>query len=199
MATRESQIDCVLNNIAETKKLVFFVGAGTSVSAGYPLWKDASKRALDLASSIGLRPGATAHAAEELEDGRYYEFFEILKAGLTQAAYYDIAVKAFGGENRATDIHRALVRIDSRGVITTNFDECLVSACVFERGGPPMQEIRAAMASDMYFVVKPHGSTLVPDSMVLSTSDWKVSVRPTPGLTCAGAVATGSGRPRPWV
>jgi hypothetical protein len=173
MATCQPQIDCVLNSITETKRVVFFVGAGISVSAGYPLWKDASQAALRLARDMGLRPGAAGHAAEELGDDKYYEFFEILKTGLTKPAYSGIATRVFGGENRASEIHRALVRIGSRGIITTNFDECLISACVLERGGPPMQDIRVVMASDNYFVVKPHGSILVPDSMVLSTSDWK--------------------------
>jgi len=54
MVTFKPQVDCVLSNIAETKKVVFFVGAGISVSAGYPLWKDASQAALRLARSRGL-------------------------------------------------------------------------------------------------------------------------------------------------
>ena len=99
--------------------------------------------------------------------------FEILRNELTEAAYYSLAAKVFGGTNIPGDLHKRLVRIRSRGVVTTNFDECLLSACVIERGCPPISDLPYAMASDHFFVVKPHGSILAPKSMVLSTSDWK--------------------------
>lgn len=173
----DEQVRQLLQNIEDPRRVVFFVGAGISVTSGYPLWGVASNRALQIAKELGLSVGAAAYAQEKLDKAAYYELFEILRGELTEPAYYNLAVKVFGGANVAGDIHRRLVRIPSRGVITTNFDECLLSACVLERGGPPITDLPYAMASDQFFVVKPHGSIQQPQSMVLSTSDWKRIVR----------------------
>jgi hypothetical protein len=65
------------------------------------------------------------------------------------------------------------VRTGCRGIVTTNFDNCLESASVLEGRGLPLQDLSQAMASDKFFVLKPHGSISVPRTMVLSRSDWK--------------------------
>ncbi len=174
----EHELEVLLKNIADIKKLIFFAGAGISVEAGYPLWGGATEMALQSSKSRGLLPSAALYAHDKWERGQYYEVFEILQKELTQPTFYQIAKDVFGGENEASEIHRLMVRTNCRGIITTNFDECLLSACVHERGSPPVSDIPEAMASDRFFVVKPHGSNLKPDSMVLSSSDWKkVEVR----------------------
>ena len=173
MTSCDEQIRQLLHNIEDSRRVVFFVGAGISVASGYPLWGGASRQSLQIAKELGLSTGAAAYAQEKLDKAAYYELFEILRGELTEPAYYNLAVKVFGGANVAGDIHRKLVRIPCRGIITTNFDECLLSACVLERGGPPITDVPYAMASDQYFVVKPHGSIQHPQSMVLTTSDWK--------------------------
>jgi NAD-dependent SIR2 family protein deacetylase len=162
-----------LNNLGETKDIIFFVGAGISVSSGYPLWKSASEKATKLALEKGLPAGASAYAAEKLNNVAYYELFQILKNELTGTAYRDITTLVFGGENKASNLHRRLAKIQSRGIITTNFDECVLSACVLERGGPPLTDIPYALASEHCFVIKAHGSIQNPETMVLATEDWK--------------------------
>jgi SIR2-like domain len=173
MTACDEQIRQALQNIDSPERVVFFVGAGISVSAGYPLWGTASKQALQIARGIGLSAGAAAYAQEKLNKLAYYELFEILWNELTEPAYYNLAVKVFGGTNTASDIHKKLIRTRCRGIITTNFDECLVAASVLERGAPPVSDLSYAMASDQFFVVKPHGSIQLPQSMVLRTTDWK--------------------------
>jgi hypothetical protein len=162
-----------LNSLGETKDIVFFVGAGISLSAGYPSWRYACDAALKLAKDRGLSIAALAYATEKLTNLAYYDLFQILKDELTAPAYREIATLVFGGENKPSHLHRLLTKIQSRGIITTNFDECLLSACVLERGGPPLTEISYVLASDKFFIVKPHGSIQNPATMVLTKSDWK--------------------------
>jgi hypothetical protein len=172
IAPKTSPCAAFLNNLGDTRNLVFFAGAGISVCSGYRLWKDASKTTLDQAIQRGLSVGAAAYAQEKLAKAAFYELFDILKAELTEATYREITTTVFGGTNEAGELHRLLTRIPARGIITTNFDECLLSACVLERKSPPLFDMSYAMASDSYFIVKPHGTIQTPDSMVLASSDW---------------------------
>lgn len=167
------QIEVLFNNLGDVKKLVFLAGAGISASAGYPLWEAGTKFALDEAKKKGLTRGTTLYGEEKLKAGLFYDVFDILQRELTEPAFYELAVSAFGGVHPPSEIHHMLVRIDCRGIITTNFDECLLTACVQERGYPPINEIQYAMATDKFFVVKPHGTILTPRTMVLSSSDWQ--------------------------
>ncbi len=167
-----AQIDVLLKNVSDTSKIVFFAGAGVSVPAGYPLWAPATQSALIAAKERGLATGAAGYAQEKFEKGEYYDVFEILQQELPESAFYDIASKAFAGNEQPAETHRLLARIKGRGIITTNFDHCLESASVLEGRGVPLQDFPQAMASDRFFVLKPHGSIQVPRGMVLSRSDW---------------------------
>ena len=162
-----------LKNVGDISNLVFFVGAGISVSAGYPLWEAATKAALNSATEKGIGSEAAAYAQSKFQIGQYYEVFEILQNELPEATFLGIAQTAFAGGERPAETHRLLARIKCRGIITTNFDACLEAAAVLEGRGIPLGDFPQAMASDKFFVLKPHGSLLVPRSMVLSRSDWK--------------------------
>ncbi len=173
MSKISGQTQVFLENVADISKLVFFVGAGVSVGAGYPLWDAATQAALKSATGKGLGSAAAAYAQEKFQKGQYYDVFEILQHDLAEAAFYDIAQKVFAGGGQPAETHRLLARVQCRGVITTNFDECLEQASVLEGRGIPLGDLPQAMASDKFFVLKPHGSIQVPRSMVLSRSDWK--------------------------
>ena len=166
-------LEVFLKNVGDISKLVFFAGAGISVPAGYPLWGTATQAALNSATEKGLGSEAAAYAQSKFQIGQYYEVFEILQNELPEAAFYEIAERVFAGGEQPAETHRLLTRIKCRGIITTNFDACLESAAVLEGRGIPLGDFPQAMASDKFFVLKPHGSILVPRSMVLSRSDWK--------------------------
>jgi NAD-dependent SIR2 family protein deacetylase len=67
-----------LQNVSDKTRIVFFVGAGVSVSAGYPLWSKATADALALAQRKGLGTSAASYAREKLDKEQYYEAFGIL-------------------------------------------------------------------------------------------------------------------------
>lgn len=167
------EIQVFLQNVIDTRKLVFFVGAGISVPAGYPLWGAAAKSALEKAKARGLGNPAAAYAEDKCQKQQYYEFFQILQDELPEPTFYGIAEEVFQGGKDTADVHRLLARLDCRGIITTNFDSCLEVACAKEGKGMPLGDFPQAMASDKFYVLKPHGSLVTPRSMVLSRSDWK--------------------------
>src|ERR1035441_9936310 len=102
MAHYAEQLRQVVQNIDDRDRIVFFVGAGISVSAGHPLWGTATRLALETATGLGLSAAATAYCQEKLDKAAYYELFEILRSELTQPAYYNLAAKVFGGTNVAS-------------------------------------------------------------------------------------------------
>jgi NAD-dependent SIR2 family protein deacetylase len=174
MTTFEEQASGLRNSIPDLSRLVFFAGAGISVPSGYPLWKAGTTEALRLADSKGLiAPGALAYAREELAKDAYYRVFDILKEQLPEAAFTGIATNVFGKVLRPCEPHELLVGVPCRGVITTNFDECLAAAYAAKTGAIPIDDMQQAMASNRFFVVKPHGSINNPKSMVLTTNDWR--------------------------
>lgn len=168
-----AEVKIFLENVIDAKKLVFFVGAGISVPAGYPLWGLATREALKKARSKGLDDAAATYAEDKYKKEQYYEVFQILQDELPEPTFYGIAEEVFRGRDQTGDTHRRLVKLDCRGIITTNFDSCLEVACAQEGKGIPLCDIAEAMASDKFYVVKPHGSIVSPRSMVLSRNDWK--------------------------
>jgi hypothetical protein len=152
----------VLENVGDISKLVFFVGAGMSVPAGYPLWGTATQAALNSATEKGLVSEAAAYAQSKFHIGQYYEVFEILQNELPEAAFYEIAERVFAGGEQPAETHLLLTRIKCRGIITTNFDACLESAAVLEGRGLPLGDLPQAMASDKFFVLSVCRSPFLP-------------------------------------
>jgi len=174
MLVVEKQVQTFLSNVDDARPIVFFAGGGISVQAGYPTWDRAAEMALGMAKSRGLAPGAAAYAEEKRKSARLYDLFQILREELPEPTFYDIAADVFRGNgSAASDLHRLLVRVKCRGIITTNFDECLLTAYVQECGKPPITDTRHAVASDDFFIAKPHGSINAPRTMVLTNSDWQ--------------------------
>jgi len=174
VADVNEQLKNLSGQIPDCGRVIFFVGAGLSVTAGYPLWTTAADRALTLARECGaVSRGAAAYIEEKLKKQQYYDVFEILKRELAEPTFYRIAIEVFGENLPPSEIHQLLVKIPCHGIITTNFDECISAAYAMEHGTLPINEIRVALASDKFFVVKPHGSVLNPKSMVLTIGDWQ--------------------------
>jgi hypothetical protein len=173
MSGLSEQIKTLLSLVPEQSRIVFFVGAGVSVGAGYPLWEEATKQALEQAEKQGLEPTAASHARTKLSQELYYQVFGILQDELPTPTFHNIAQTVFSGHDKPCQTHHLLTKVKCRGIITTNFDNCLEEAAIREGREMPLQDFAQAMASDKFFVAKPHGSISVPRTMVLSTSDWR--------------------------
>ena len=100
----------------EKNKLVVFVGAGASISAGYPTWAqlvDEYRKRLDLTDSdITLSDTYT-------KIPQYY----YNKRGFKE--YYDVLYKVFNNNYAPTKIHTSIFKLSPQHIITTNYDNLL--------------------------------------------------------------------------
>ena len=125
--------------IPKPNEVVFIVGAGVSVTAGFPLWGGASEAGFNAAVKNGLPEGASAHARELLAAKNYYHLFSILKMALPAATYRKVVMEAFDRPHEASETQKLLASAPARGIITTNFDECLTAAVVHVRNQAPLK------------------------------------------------------------
>lgn len=167
----------IKNSIRTIGDLVFLVGAGLSVNSGFDLWPKATFKALEIGRKRGLSDGAFEYAQDKLKANNLFGVFGILKEEFSLASYRSIVLETFERPNVANETQRLLVSIPCRGVITTNFDECLTAARVQVVGETPLSSIREALASEKYYLVQPHGTIRVVESMVLTKSDWEGVLR----------------------
>lgn len=126
---RENQIDwhtqqdknIYENSLVPTitgKPTVLFIGAGLSISAGYPLWKDLIQL---------LHKKALEQDVNTILDGDFKTQAQICKGKLGED-YFKILVERFDPNNnpiRFTSIHANLVQVQCSSFITTNFDACI--------------------------------------------------------------------------
>lgn len=161
-----------LAGIARSGKLVPFMGAGVSVSAGGPTWSELIER---LAVDIGM---GKAEVASLLSSGR---------SALDQAAYLRELYRRESGDSeafgnavaRAVRLHRyglapaLLASLRTEQAITLNYDTLFESASadahvvrtVIPADGSP------SSASDSW-LLKLHGSVRKPESIVLTRDDY---------------------------
>ncbi|MFZ1087315.1 MAG: SIR2 family protein [Terracidiphilus sp.] len=177
MSDLKTALGHIKSSIRSMDDLVFLVGAGLSVSSGFDLWPKATSRALENGKKRGLSDAAYKYALEKLKTNDLYGVFGILKEELPSAAYRAIVQDTFKGANVANETQKLLVSVPCRGVITTNFDECLTAARVLVCGETPISFIPEALASKSYYIAQPHGTIRAVDSMVLTRSDWERVLR----------------------
>ena len=99
------------------KHLVLFIGAGTSVDAGIPLWKDAIT---EIATKLQIDPAKM----DVLVVPQYY-FNARGKKEYTQLMR---EIFKYGEKLETKDVHRKIMRFDSDTIITTNYDHLLEKA-----------------------------------------------------------------------
>jgi hypothetical protein len=167
----------VLASVRDINDVVFLVGAGLSVKSGFDLWPAATSKALEDAHKRGLSEAAYNYATEKLKANDLYAVFGILKDNLPIAAYRAIILSTFSGPNKANDTQKLLVSVPARGIITTNFDECLTAARVLVAGETSLSSMREIIASTAYFIAQPHGTLRDFETMVLTKPDWERILR----------------------
>lgn len=179
MREHGKQLASISAAIEDPSEVVLLVGAGVSVPApsSCPTWKQATERALAEANLHDLKPGARAYAQEEMERGKYYNVFWLLKEQLTDALFAQILSHVFGIDGKHPNhIHKLIAQSGVKGVITTNFDPFVEVAFASEASTEArkatfnedmrLREILSNM--DRFFVVKLHGDIGVLDSLVVT-------------------------------
>ena len=99
------------------KHLILFIGAGTSVDAGVPLWKDAIT---EIATKLQIDPAKT----DVLVVPQYY-FNARGKKEYTQLMR---EIFKYGEKLETKEVHKKIMQFDADTIITTNYDHLLEKA-----------------------------------------------------------------------
>jgi len=155
-------------------KAVLFVGAGLSVGAGLPSWKDLS---CELATEIGC-----STTLSPLDIAQYYE---------NEKGRHALYAKLRGKLKEVTvsyrENHRKLVSLGLKAIITTNYDRLLEEA--LQANGyhfhPIINDADASYWDEEkeVQVLKLHGDIENADSIVLTRMDYSLFFRTHPVIT----------------
>ena len=162
---------------------ILFTGAGVSMLAGLPDWKDLL---VQMAESVRPTDAMTANQMRQY----------VAKGDLTKAAdYFWLTSDVLDGDKNAT-LKKLLSTYDSKplvqlaslpftGVITTNFDRSIIQAIGTAKGIAPRDyklgdsSFSAAVWETEMFVARIHGCIETPQSMVLAKSQFDRLIKTT--------------------
>lgn len=153
------------------KKIVIFVGAGLSVSAGYPNWNDLLIKIL---KSISDRENKTEGYINSLELN-LFEPIDILKKIEVHKSYvieeFENIMKLFNNIE-PTSVHKKLTQISSK-IITTNYDELIEKSDSRLEKITYYNEYKTAKIHEYEnYVFKIHGDLNEPDKCILFPSQY---------------------------
>ena len=157
--------------IARDGRLVPFLGAGVSVSAGAPTWGE-------LISALGVEAG--------LDEAELASIISSGHSPLDQAAYLRMRFEQTHGTDAGPTFQRAIASIvarpryglapaplaslESEQAITLNYDELFEFACA--DAGKPRRVIPGTASTPENWLLKLHGTVTDPSTIVLTRDDY---------------------------
>lgn len=149
-------------------RLVVFIGAGASVSAGLPSWDGLLRK---LAEDAGLHSGEDFAELPALDRAWLIERELADSPDRKGPTLGKLIKQRFSGNRAPSLVHQIIASLPVREFATTNYD------CLFEdaarNSGSPVELIADGLpARRDRWLVKLHGTTTKPDSIVLSRGDY---------------------------
>lgn len=189
-------VDALLGNSA-----VALVGSGASVRAKLPSWEQLLRRLI--AECKNNVSSFDENDEEELlrllEDHQWLEVAEACRSFLRPNFYRDVLTSVLGLNNLdTTQLHRLLMELPFRAILTTNYDTLIEQA--FSRSGNGIiptfthqdrAELAKATRSTSKFLLKLHGDIRRVESIVLTADDYDLLLA-NPGYRTAITTLIGS-------
>lgn len=177
--------DALVGEVAR-RRCVLFLGAGVSASATdgggrHPkTWSEFLKGAASLVADR-----AKAEAISGLIDNRRYLLaLEAIAAESDAADYQHYLTKEFNNPGfNASDLHKTILEIDSRIVITTNFDKIYERLCLSDgnEGYKVLpyysNSLGDEIRSDTRIIIKAHGTIDDVQKMVFTKAEYHAAKR----------------------
>lgn len=174
--------EALIKELAARRAIVFF-GAGASASCVSPNSQTRPPNWQTLLERLNARSTnleAQQVAASLIEKSRLLDAAEVIVSGLNDADYHDEMRKIFEVPRyEASKIHEAILAIDPKVAITTNFDTVYDHYC---RSGDAAEGYNVFKYTDTHLVsqlrspircvLKAHGCITAPENMVLTRSDF---------------------------
>ena len=172
----------LVNDVARGR-VVVFVGSGVSASAktrggkSIRSWEAFLKHAASHVEAVSDRS-----LINELISGKdYLMACEILKESLASQAWADLIYEEFSQVGEPSDLHKAIVSLDQRIILTTNFDKLLENTWPQTSGlSTHYPQVVSNISSDIFkiykedkkVIVKLHGTIDDPEGMVFAKADY---------------------------
>ena len=174
--------EALIKELAARRAIVFF-GAGASANCTSQQTDQRPPKWIKLLERLNARVAdadVRQVAAALIDQSRLLDAAEVIVSGLNQADYHDEMRTIFEVPRYvASKIHEAILAIDPKVAITTNFDTVYDHYC---RSGLAAQGYNVFKYTDTHLVsqlrspircvVKAHGCITAPEHMVLTRSDF---------------------------
>lgn len=175
------------------QKVVLFLGAGVSSSAVTRSGKRMKGWSVFLTDAChSLEAKLAAEIQSFIEERDYLLACEMLQEAHGEH-WPDLIVKEYGQSAEPSDLHAALISLDQRIILTTNFDKLLEAAWENKFGqsthfpivipGIPEKAFRALKDYSRKYIIKIHGSTDDAENVVFSRSQYIKSAFANPKYT----------------
>lgn len=155
---------------------ILFTGAGVSVRAGLPTWKQlVEKLAEGIRSSDPMTTQQMLDCVNTDDLTLAIDYFKLSRRVLA-GDKQQLLVRLLSGYDPKPI--QPVARLPFRGCLTTNFDRSLIEAIVAEKAQAARdykfgdQSFKQAQWEDALFIARIHGAIEAPDSIVLSESQF---------------------------
>jgi hypothetical protein len=189
MISDRFKVPAGLIEAAQRRTLVPFVGAGLSRQSATPLptWHELLKMMINFALEFEPFPRISAPEAEELRAmmarERYLMVAEILK-GKLGLNYTDFLARVIKPTAEPSETHKAVMRLNTPLLLTTNFDKLLDKAYLQVYGDLPAISTHNELSNVLKIftqepthegplIFKLHGTTDQPDTVKLTEYDYR--------------------------
>jgi hypothetical protein len=163
------------------RRCAFFLGAGVSAAAVGPAGerpRDWHGFLTDACSLVGQQTKRNA-IIRLIKERRYLLALQAIQASVDVADYHDLLNKNFNAPAyEATKLHELIFNLDSKIVITTNFDKIYERYCFkfsnegFKVISYDMESLADELRSDTRLIIKAHGSIDNIKSMVFTRAEY---------------------------
>src|SRR5690348_462764 len=156
-----------------SQEAVLIIGSGCSVRLKYPTWQGLLAKLTDLAHSIAADHGTQFVSVEPHPPQDLLRYADEIKRFINGCdgkldKYYNLLSAEFGDRD-IDDFHRLLVKLPSRGILTTNYDPSLDVAL--------MQTDRSTVTADRFLVLEDDSTLRVAEFLASLNRDSGVPRR----------------------
>ncbi|MDM3871377.1 SIR2 family protein [Porticoccus sp. W117] len=155
------------------KTVVPFVGAGISVAAGFPTWKDHLRQQ---GKTAGIANGKVENL---LEAGKYEQVIHTIEEKLNADVFAQEIRDVFQKKLDPPEVVYLLTQLFGDTLITTNYDQ-LIETAYQNINAKPVQLINATVAEERpdgqsLSVVKLHGHINIPQRCIISANQYDLA------------------------